>query len=97
MNRRARIVLCATLLLAGACQPEINRDVEPVASFYFERIVDSLPLDTSLAFRESVAFDTTALESLTVDWSATEWARFWRLVEKKQSDHKSSAVKAAGK
>ena len=97
MNNRIRVVACTALLLAGACQPEINANVEPVAAFYFERIMDSLPLDTSLEFRRSVVFDTTALESLTVDWTATEWTRFWSLVEKKQADYRSSAVKAAGK
>ena len=97
MNRPIKIVFCVALFLVAACTPDIDSQVEPVAQFYFERIMDSLPLDTSLAFRESVAYDTTALDSLTKDWSKEEWLKFWRLVHKKQADHKSSAVKAADK
>ena len=97
MNRRIFAALPIALLLSTACAPEVDPNVEPVAQFYFERLVDSLRLDTTLAFRESVPYDTTALDSLTSGWSETEWTQFWRLVQKKQADHKSSAVNAAGK
>ncbi len=96
--KRLILIVCGTvLILISACTPDIDPQVEPVAQFYFERIMDSLPLDTSLAFRESVSYDTTALDSLTKDWSEQEWLHFWRLIQKKQADHKSSAVKAADK
>lgn len=97
MNRHLKVGCAVALFLLAACSSDIDPNVEPVAQFYFERIVDSLPLDTSLVFRESVAYDTTSLDSLTRNWSEEEWLKFWKLVEKKQKDHKSSAVKAADK
>lgn len=97
MKRIYLIVGGSVLISLSACTPDVDPQVEPVAQFYFERIMDSLPLDTSLAFRESVPYDTTALDSLTRNWSKQEWLLFWRLVQKKQADHKSSAVKAADK
>jgi hypothetical protein len=98
LKYRFHTVVCTLgMWLVVACAPEIDSNVEPVAQFYFERIVDSLPLDTSFEFRESVAYDSTGLDSLTRDWTQHEWLVFWRLVAKKQANHKSSAVNAAGK
>jgi hypothetical protein len=80
INKRLRCVLFL-LPLVLACTPEHEADIDRVASFYVQRLLDTLPADSGTDLSTGLEYELPALDSITAAWTADEWVRFWERVE----------------
>jgi len=76
-----------TLLALSACADPLEPQLNDLATYYVDRLVDSLSPDSG----GPVAMDSMVIDSLVGDWTPDEWQRFWERVEKERRKRAEAA------